>query len=177
VLLFGLATWYAISLIMRKILTFASAMALAALAWAGGPATPPVQKKAPPKPTAAKSTPAKKPAATAATARRGKKAPVVHTTSGWRNRQTAPTPDRYKEIQEALVAKGYLSSEDANGAWGASSMDALKKFQAEETLESTGKIDSLSLIALGLGPKHDSAPVLPRVVDSNNLFQPESGRN
>lgn len=161
---------------MRKILTFATAMALAAVAWAGGPATPPVQKKAPPKP-AAKASPAKKPAASAATARRGKKAPVARTTSGWRNRQTAPTPDRYKAIQDALVARGYLSSEDANGTWGASSTDALKKFQAEETLESTGKIDSLSLIALGLGPKHDSAQGLPRVVDSNNLFQPESGRN
>ena len=96
---------------------------------------------------------------------------MVRTT--WRNRQTAPTSDRYKEIQDALVSKGYLSSEEANGAWGPSSADALKKFQAEQTLETTGKIDSLSLIALGLGPKHDSS--IPRVVDGN--LQPESGRN
>ena len=118
---------------------------------------------------------AKKPATgpVMAVATRGiKKAPVVRTT--WRTRQTAPTADRYKEIQDALVSKGYLSSGEANGTWGTASAEALKKFQAEQTLETTGKIDSLSLIALGLGPKHDYSSV-PRVVDGN--LQPESGRN
>jgi hypothetical protein len=87
--------------------------------------------------------------------RRGKKsAPSVT----WRNRQTAPTPDRYKEIQDALVAKGYLNSEDANGQWGQSSVAALKSFQAAQNIESTGKINSLSLIALGLGPKRETPP-------------------
>ena len=43
------------------------------------------------------------------------------------------------------------------------------------TLDSTGKIDSLSLIALGLGPRHDSPASVTRAVDSNN--QPEFGRN
>jgi peptidoglycan hydrolase-like protein with peptidoglycan-binding domain len=98
---------------------------------------------------------------------------VVRTT--WRTRQTAPTPDRYREIQEALASRGYLSSEDANGTWGASSTEALKRFQAEQSLESSGKIDSLSLIALGLGPKHDSAVLVPRTVDAN--VQSELGRN
>ena len=70
----------------------------------------------------------------------------------------SPAPERYKEIQEALVAKGYLSSEAANGAWNTESSEALKRFQGEQNLESSGKINSLSLIALGLGPKHDSAP-------------------
>jgi hypothetical protein len=72
-----------------------------------------------------------------------------------------------------LADRGYLSPEEANGAWGSSSTDALKKFQVEQTLESTGRIDSLSLIALGLGPRYDSS--VPRVVDGN--VQPESGRN
>jgi peptidoglycan hydrolase-like protein with peptidoglycan-binding domain len=90
-------------------------------------------------------------------------------------RQTAPTADRYREIQEALAARGYLSSEDANGSWGSSSTEALKKFQAEQTLETTGKIDSLSLIALGLGPRHDSTGLAPRTVDTN--VQSELGRN
>ena len=84
-----------------------------------------------------------------------KKAPPRTT---WRNRQTAPTPERYKQIQDALVAKGFLSQEDATGGWGQNSADALKKFQAAQNIQSTGKIDSLSLIALGLGPKHDNAP-------------------
>jgi peptidoglycan hydrolase-like protein with peptidoglycan-binding domain len=114
----------------------------------------------------------KKPAAgVTAAAKRSQKAPVVRTT--WRTRQAAPTADRYREIQEALVARGYLSSEEANGAWGPASTEALKKFQAEQTLETTGRIDSLSLIALGLGPKHDFA--VPRAVDAN--VPPEFGRN
>lgn len=83
----------------------------------------------------------------------GKKAPVRTT---WRNRQTEPTPERYKQIQDALAAKGFLNPEDASGTWGQSSADALKKFQSAQNIESTGKINSLSLIALGLGPKRDS---------------------
>ena len=79
----------------------------------------------------------------------------------WRNRQMAPTPDRYKEIQGALAAKGYLQPDDASGRWDQTSIDAMKKFQADQKLDSTGKIDSLSLIALGLGPKHDSLAPAP----------------
>ena len=71
----------------------------------------------------------------------------------------APAPERYKEIQDALVTKGYLSAEDANGSWNPASTEALKKFQGEQNLESSGKINALSLIALGLGPKHDPADV------------------
>jgi hypothetical protein len=80
----------------------------------------------------------------------------------WRNRQAAPTAERYKEIQDALAAKGFLSQEDATGVWGSNSAAALKKFQAAQNIGSSGKIDSLSLIALGLGPKRDAAvPVKP----------------
>jgi hypothetical protein len=77
----------------------------------------------------------------------------------WRNRQSAPAPERVKEIQDALVAKGYLSAEDATGSWGQPSIDALKKFQAEQNLQTTGKINSLSLIALGLGPKREPVAI------------------
>ena len=101
-------------------------------------------------------------AATRTTAsRRGKKGgpPAKRTT--WRNRQLAPTPERYQEIQVALAAKGYLKPEDANGTWTPASVDALKKFQAGQNLDSTGKINSLSLIALGLGPKHETATPKP----------------
>ncbi len=82
----------------------------------------------------------------------GSKRPAVT----WRNRQLQPTPQRYKEIQEALAAKGYMPSEEATGSWGPASTDALKRFQADQNLESTGKINSLSLIALGLGPKREN---------------------
>jgi len=86
-------------------------------------------------------------------------------------RQMQPTPERYHEIQEALVAKGYLRPEQATGAWDQSSIDALKRFQAEQKLDATGKITSMSLIALGLGPLHDSAP-LPAAPQIN----PNDGR-
>ena len=88
------------------------------------------------------------------------KAPAKRVT--WRNRQMAPSPDRYREIQGALAAKGFLSPDDATGTWNQTSSDALKKFQAEQNLESSGKINSLSLIALGLGPKRDPSPAAPK---------------
>jgi len=59
------------------------------------------------------------------------------------------------------VAKGYLRPEAASGVWDQNSSDALKRFQAGQNLQGTGKIDSLSLIALGLGPRHDSAEARP----------------
>jgi putative peptidoglycan binding protein len=95
----------------------------------------------------------------ATTKRTGKKGATARTT--WRNRQLAPTPERYKEIQRALVAKGYLKPEEATGGWDQNSVNALKKFQAEQNIESSGKINSLSLIALGLGPKRDTAAAKP----------------
>ena len=130
------------------------------------PAASAAKKKAAPskagvsKGPAASSTTASHPGATKAgsrttAARRGKKGPAKRVT--WRNRQLAPTPQRYKEIQDALAAKGYLKPEDANGTWNQASVDALKKFQSGQNLDSTGKINSLSLIALGLGPKRETA--------------------
>jgi hypothetical protein len=110
-------------------------------------------------PSPAASRPAtQKTGSTTTAARRGKKGPPAKRVT-WRNRQLAPTPQRYKEIQDALAAKGYLKPEDANGSWGPGSADALKKFQQEQNIEATGKVNSLSLIALGLGPKRDAAPV------------------
>jgi hypothetical protein len=92
----------------------------------------------------------------ASAANRKKGAPVKAVT--WRNRQLSPSSDRYKEIQAALAAKGYLQPEQTSGSWDQNSTDALKRFQAEQNLDSSGKINSLSLIALGLGPKHDALP-------------------
>ncbi len=72
----------------------------------------------------------------------------------WRSGQMQPTPERYQEIQKALAEKGY-SSDQPDGVWGPRWADALKRFQAEQKIEPTGKLNSLSLIALGLGPKRD----------------------
>ncbi len=75
----------------------------------------------------------------------------------WRNRQLTPTPERYKQIQQALSSKGYLSPEQATGRWDDASAEALRKFQADQNLNANGKINSLSLIALGLGPQREVA--------------------
>lgn len=138
---------------MRKLLGYALAVSLALLAYgADSGTTHKTTRKATSKKTVAhKSVPK--------TSSRGKKGSTKTKArpTTWRNRQLAPTPERYKEIQDALVAKGYLRPEDAGGGWNQTSTDALKRFQSEQNIESTGKINSLSLIALGLGPKHDTA--------------------
>jgi hypothetical protein len=67
--------------------------------------------------------------------------------------QLAPTPDRYREIQQALATKGYLKTEPT-GVWDADTQEAMRRFQADQKLEETGKINALSLISLGLGPQH-----------------------
>jgi murein L,D-transpeptidase YcbB/YkuD len=66
--------------------------------------------------------------------------------------QLQPTPERYKEIQDALASRGYFNG-SPDGTWGPKSVDALKRFQRDQNLTDDGKIGSLSLIALGLGPK------------------------
>ena len=71
--------------------------------------------------------------------------------------QGNPSASRYIEIQQALAAKGYLKTAPS-GVWDQDSIDALKRFQADQKLSTTGKLSSLSLIALGLGPKPADTP-------------------
>jgi hypothetical protein len=146
---------------MRNILSYAAMAAVIALAWSAG-GTAAVQQTTPAKKTAAKkkaaSASSRKPGApTRSASSRGKKTTGKRGVT-WRNRQMSPTPDRYREIQGALASKGFLKPEDATGTWNQTSSDAMKKFQAEQNLDSNGKINSLSLIALGLGPHRDPAP-------------------
>ena len=70
--------------------------------------------------------------------------------------QQQPTADRYKEIQQALADRGYFAG-SPDGNWGPSSTEALKRFQHDQSLVEDGKVGSLSLIALGLGPKRQLA--------------------
>jgi hypothetical protein len=70
--------------------------------------------------------------------------------------QAQPTADRYREIQQALAERGYLQSEPS-GAWNAESVEAMRRFQKDQNLDPSGKLDSLSLIALGLGPKRTAS--------------------
>jgi hypothetical protein len=72
--------------------------------------------------------------------------------------QLHPDAQRYQEIQKSLADRGYFKGE-VNGQWGDDSIDALKRFQADQKLPDDGKINSLSLIGLGLGPKHNGSAV------------------
>ncbi len=135
------------------------ALAIFTMAWSVCGATPTktakkhhhaATAKAPGKPAAGK---------TAKTAAHRKGKSTKHPS---RSYQQTPSPERYKEIQQALASKGYFQGEPT-GEWGPDSVDALKRFQNAQNLTPDGKIGSLSLIALGLGPKHltaksDSAP-------------------
>lgn len=68
-----------------------------------------------------------------------------------------PTSERLTEVQTALASAGYLER-SPNGKWDDSSIAAMKRFQQEHSIPATGKINSLSLIALGLGPKRGPSP-------------------
>jgi peptidoglycan hydrolase-like protein with peptidoglycan-binding domain len=75
--------------------------------------------------------------------------------------QQAPSRERYVDIQKALTERGYYQGEP-DGNWGESSIEALKKFQEDQNLKPDGKLNSLSLIALGLGPRHTAAAYPPK---------------
>jgi hypothetical protein len=112
----------------------------------------PVKKSPPAKRTAAKSS------------KRKAKSSALKGVTGARNHQANPSPERYKEIQQALASKGYLKSEP-NGVWDSQSTDALRQFQADKKLDPSGKINAPSLIGLGLGPQPPaSAPQIPAPV-------------
>ena len=86
--------------------------------------------------------------------------------------QKAPTPDRYQEIQQALLAKGYAPHQP-NGVWDPDWASSLKRFQQDQKLEPTGKLNSLSLITLGLGPKREppagaTAPPAPPATEPSS---------
>jgi murein L,D-transpeptidase YcbB/YkuD len=126
------------------------------------PATKPAAKAKAPKvkAPAAKTAPKSSAPKTASqTASKRKNASKTGPAAIRRTNQQHPTPERYQEIQQALAKKGYFSGA-ADGNWGQDSVDALKRFQHDQNLTEDGKIGSLSLIALGLGPKHDAAPIV-----------------
>jgi peptidoglycan hydrolase-like protein with peptidoglycan-binding domain len=136
-------------------------LVVAALAW---PAAATTTHKPKPKAHATRSVKAQKSKPSKVKSPKGKSAKRQAPKRSRRSSQQAPTPDRYKEIQQALAGKGYLHSEP-NGKWDADSTDALKRFQGDQNLTPDGKINSLSLIALGLGPKRLTAQAHPAVAD------------
>jgi peptidoglycan hydrolase-like protein with peptidoglycan-binding domain len=64
--------------------------------------------------------------------------------------QKAPTPQRISEIQSALAHGGYYQGAP-NGKWDSNTVAAMQKFQSDNGLSSSGKLDAPSLQKLGLG--------------------------
>ncbi len=81
--------------------------------------------------------------------------------------QISPSADRFREIQDALAAKGYLKT-PSTGVWDKDSMDAMQRFQQDQKLEATGKLTAKSLVALGLGPKTPAVSSTPAPNPSAN---------
>jgi peptidoglycan hydrolase-like protein with peptidoglycan-binding domain len=137
--------------------TFSLILALAAVAWPASPTAKRKPTKHRPQPVTSHSAKAPAGKAVSVTAKnKGKKTKRVT-----RYSQQAPTQERYREIQQALVSKGYLQGEP-NGEWGPAAVDALKRFQADQNLTPDGKLNSISLIALGLGPKRLTSKSTPQ---------------
>jgi Ni/Co efflux regulator RcnB len=86
---------------------------------------------------------------------RARSSAVVAKCQTWRGGQMTPSPQRYGEIQQALVTKGY-TSQSPDGVWGPEWTGSLKRFQQDQKLEPNGKLTALSLITLGLGPRRES---------------------
>ena len=150
---------------MRRVLPFA----LIAAALAAFGSVPAAQKKtpAPAKPKIA-FTGRSKTAHTTSTpgskARTGSKVVARgHSSKNGRSRvapgptyQLHPDPERYQQIQQALADRGYFKGA-VDGQWGDDSVDALKRFQADQRLSDDGKLGALTLLGLGLGPRHDGS--------------------
>lgn len=113
-------------------------------------AKPKTSKSAPKKVASGKPSPSSKQASSKKTS--GKRTSAKTASSYRRSAQREPDPERYKEIQQSLADKGYFAG-PVNGTWGPDSVEALKRFQRDENIGDDGKLGSLSLIALGLGPK------------------------
>ncbi len=145
-------------ILRSKAIVIVLALSTALAVWAATPA--PKGKSSAKKITAKKSTAKSSKSAPKATSGKqsskktsSKRTPAKTAASSYRrSTQREPAPERYKEIQQSLADKGYFAG-PVNGTWNSDSVDALKRFQRDQNIGDDGKLGSLSLIALGLGPK------------------------
>jgi photosystem II stability/assembly factor-like uncharacterized protein len=79
-------------------------------------------------------------------------------------RTAAPSSESVMEAQEALNAAGYHLGEP-DGKGGPATTAALKKFQGDRHLPVTGKLDAITLAALGIGKGSD-----PSVAERSDLI-------
>jgi peptidoglycan hydrolase-like protein with peptidoglycan-binding domain len=90
------------------------------------------------------------PAQTSSSAAKKKKVAAKSKKKAKTKGQTAPDPDRIREIQTALQKDGSYEGEP-NGRWDSATMDAMRKYQDKNGLNASGKIDAPTLNKLGLG--------------------------
>ncbi len=90
------------------------------------------------------------PSAHASTSNAKKKKSHHRHSSGRQSFQKAPTPERISEIQGALGRGGYYQGQP-NGKWDSNTVSALQKFQSDNGMNASGKLDAPSLQKLGLG--------------------------
>jgi peptidoglycan hydrolase-like protein with peptidoglycan-binding domain len=70
--------------------------------------------------------------------------------------QQAIEPDRVTQIQQALIRAHYLSGEPT-GDWDATTVAAMRKYQADQGWQTKITPDARALEKLGLGPDYSSA--------------------
>jgi peptidoglycan hydrolase-like protein with peptidoglycan-binding domain len=88
--------------------------------------------------------------------------------------QAAPTAERISEIQEALARKGTFAG-TPTGKWDDGTVDAIRKFQASNGLNPSGKLDAPTLQRLGLGSQTAGlAAPTPPPNSANRLLNPAS---
>ena len=73
----------------------------------------------------------------------------VATTSSTRNFPSAYDAGTVRSVQQALNERGYNAG-PVDGQWGASTMDAVRKFQQASGLPVTGELGRPTLTALGV---------------------------
>jgi len=131
----------------RKLLAILSVVfLLTGAAWAGAPrqkATPGTAKKsaAAEKAASVKKKSSGRAAARRRPARRGRRAATPRG-------QAAPSPQRLREIQQALARSGHYDRQPS-GQFDAATVAALQRFQRDHGLEPTGKLNALTLKKLG----------------------------
>lgn len=111
---------------------------------------------------------------TAAPAKKTRKAPAKKSKKSRARAQTAPTPDRIREIQQALAKTGVYAAEPT-GKWDAATTEAMKSFQASHGLAATGKLDARTLQKLGLGSE-TTGVAAPRPASDKTSSTPATSR-
>ena len=91
--------------------------------------------------------------------------------------QKVPAPERISEIQQALAKDGSFAG-TPSGKWDASTVEAMKKFQAGHGLNPSGKLDAQTLQKLGLGSQTAgvAAPTPPIATTSMGAKAAESAQ-